>query len=50
MASQYGARLKVLYVVEQEVHPAFYLKWKESIVQDLPEIGKKAKKSLRSAL
>ncbi len=50
MASQYGARLKVLNVVEQEVHPAFYLKWKESIVQDLPEIGEKAKESLRSAL
>lgn len=50
MASQYGARLQALYVVEQEVHPAFYLKWKESIVRDLPEIAEKAKESLRSAL
>ena len=50
MTSQYGARLQVLYVVEQEVHPAFYLKWKESMVRDLPEIAEQAKESLRSTM
>ncbi len=50
MASQYGARIQVLHVVEQEVHPAFYLKWKESIVRELPEIAKEATGSLRSVL
>ncbi len=50
MASRYGARLQALYVVEQEVHPAFYLKWKESMVRDLPEIAEEAKKSLREVM
>ncbi len=50
MASQYGARIQALYVVEQEVHPAFYLKWKESMLRELPGIAQEAKESLRSAL
>jgi nucleotide-binding universal stress UspA family protein len=50
MATQYGARLQALYVVEQEVHPAFYLKWRESIARELPQIAEEAKESLRSTL
>ncbi len=50
MATRYGARLQALYVVEQEVHPAFYLKWKESIARELPQIAEEAKESLRSTL
>lgn len=50
MAALYGARIQVLYVVEQEVHPAFYLKWKESMFRELPQIVEEAKGSLRSVL
>ncbi len=50
MASQYGARLQALYVVEQEVHPAFYLKWRESMARELPQIAEVAKESLKSTL
>jgi nucleotide-binding universal stress UspA family protein len=50
MASLYGARIQALYVVEQEVHPAFYLKWKESMFRELPQIAEEAKESLRSVL
>jgi nucleotide-binding universal stress UspA family protein len=50
MATQYGARLQALHVVEQEVHPAFYLKWRESIARELPQIAEEAKESLRSTL
>jgi nucleotide-binding universal stress UspA family protein len=50
IATQYGARLEALYVVEQEVHPAFYLKWRESIARELPQIAEQAQESLRSTL
>jgi nucleotide-binding universal stress UspA family protein len=50
MAFQYGARLQALYVVEQEVHPAFYLKWRESMARELPQIAEEAKESLKSTL
>ncbi len=50
MAARYSAHLQVLYVVEQEVHPAFYLKWRESMARELPQIAEEAKESLRSTL
>ena len=51
IASTYGARLQALHVIEQEVHPAYYYRWKESIIGgDLPQIAAEAKESLQATL
>lgn len=50
IASTYGARLQALHVIEQEVHPAYYYRWKESMIRDLPQIAAEAKESLQASL
>lgn len=50
MASIYGARLQAFYVIEQEVHPANYYRWKDSMIKGLPEIEKEARAALKETL
>jgi len=49
-ADKYGARLEVLYVIEQEIRPGSYDEWKKSITDDLPAIEADARRILRENL
>ncbi len=42
----YGARLQLLHVVEESVHPAFYATGKSSIFELIPDILDKSRKAL----
>lgn len=50
LARVYGARLQVLYVIEEEVHPGYYEQWKVSLREEMPEIIGDARKSLAELL
>jgi nucleotide-binding universal stress UspA family protein len=50
LAALYGARLSVLYVIEQEIHPGYYDVWKVSVKSEMPGIAQEARKSLLSVL
>lgn len=50
IAGAYGARLQALYVIEQEVPPAYYGMWRNTLARQLPEIAAKARESLIDAL
>ncbi len=50
LADAYGARLLVLYVIEQEIHPGYYEVWKVSVRKEMPEIQQEARKSLEKIL
>lgn len=46
IARRFGARLKIFYALEQEVHPAFLAAWKESISHRMAEIEENVNKVL----
>jgi len=50
VARRFEAKLQILYVIEQEVHPAYYGRWKNAIRQELPQIEQEARESLKSTL
>lgn len=50
IARRFDARVHVLYVLEQEVHPAFFEIWKQTVQKDLPEIARSARESLEKAV
>lgn len=50
LAGTYGADVTALFVVEQEIVPAFYGVWSQQIVRDLPEIRESAVSALGEAL
>ncbi|HSR67545.1 MAG TPA: universal stress protein [Acidobacteriota bacterium] len=50
LAEAFGANVHVLYVLEQEVHPAFFATWKLSVEQHLGEIRSNAIKALEEEL
>ena len=50
LAAVYGARLSILYVIEQEIHPGYYDIWKVSVKSEMPQIVQEARKSLLSVL
>ncbi|MFQ5740982.1 MAG: universal stress protein [Acidobacteriota bacterium] len=50
LARRFGASLHVLYVIEQEVHPAFYDIWRETTARAIPDIAKDARASLEEIL
>ena len=50
IAQLYGARLTVLYVIEQEVHPGFYEMWKVSVADELPTLKDRAHQALAGLL
>lgn len=50
VSGRFEAHLSVLYVIEQEVHPSYYGRWKNAIRQELPEIEQKAREALKSTL
>lgn len=50
LAALYGARLAVLYVIEQEIHPGYFDIWKVSVKSEMPEIAREARKSLLNVL
>ncbi len=50
LAALYGARLSVLYVIEQEIHPGYFDIWKVSVKSEMPEIAREARKSLVNVL
>lgn len=50
LAALYGARLAILYVIEQEIHPGYYDVWKVSVKSEMPEIAQEARKSLLAVL
>ncbi len=47
LAAVYGARIQLLHVVEETVHPAFYVTGKSSIFELIPDILEKSKTALR---
>lgn len=50
LALKYGAGLEVIYVVDQEVPPPFYRRWKLSVQHDLAAITQSMEESLRNML
>lgn len=50
LAGVYGARLQVLYVIEEEVHPGYYEQWKVSLKSEMPQIVADARRSLAELL
>ncbi|HSR53346.1 MAG TPA: universal stress protein [Acidobacteriota bacterium] len=50
LARAFDANVHVLYVLEQEVHPAFFATWKLSVEQHLDEIRRNAVKALQEEL
>lgn len=46
LANTYQARLQLLHVVEETLHPAFYVTGKSSIFEFIPDIKDKSKESL----
>lgn len=50
LAELFGARLSILYVIEQEIHPGYYDVWKVSVKSEMPEIAQEARKSLLNVL
>ena len=50
MADRYGAHLQAIYVIEQEVPPAYYGIWKNTLNQQLPEITAETREALGEAL
>ncbi|GAB4241277.1 MAG: universal stress protein [Acidobacteriota bacterium] len=50
LARLYGAEFKVLYVIEQEIHPGFYDLWKVSVSSELPNLREKARQALLAVL
>jgi nucleotide-binding universal stress UspA family protein len=50
LAAVYDAKLTVLYVIEQDVHPGYYASWRESVDSEIPDIVADARKSLTETL
>lgn len=50
LADKYKAKLQVLYVIEQEVHPGYHETWKEMVNRDIPAIETDARKALARVL
>lgn len=50
LARRFAAQLHVLYVLEQEVRPAHYDHWTESMKKALPEIERDARQALEQIL
>lgn len=50
ISDRYGARLQVVYVIEQEVLPGHHRAWKESVSRDAPELAAEAEKALVDGL
>lgn len=50
LAQRYGAKLEVLYVVEQEVHPGYLDEWRISVQGEMPHILEKARTSFADLL
>ncbi len=47
MAESYGAKLQILHVIEENIHPAFYASGKSSIFELIPNIKEKSEQTLR---
>lgn len=50
LALQFGASIDVLYVLAQEIPPAYVGTWRKLILRDLPNITNEARESLRRLL
>lgn len=50
IAAAYGARLEVLYVIEEEVHPGYYEQWKASVRDELAQISEDTRRSVAAVL
>lgn len=50
LARVYGADLKILYVIEQEILPGYYEAWKQQVDLEKPELVASARRSLLEAL
>lgn len=50
LAEQFGAKLTLLHVVEESIHPAFYVTGKESVMELNPEIEDKSKEAMTRLL
>ncbi len=50
LARTFGGKLQLLHVIEQEIHPAYYDIWRESLEKALPQIEKDARLALQKTL
>lgn len=50
LAKTYQAKLQLLHVVEEAVHPAFYVTGQSSIFEFIPDIKEKSRESLQNML
>jgi nucleotide-binding universal stress UspA family protein len=50
MAESYGAKLQILHVIEENIHPAFYASGKSSIFELIPNIKEKSEQALKQLL
>jgi nucleotide-binding universal stress UspA family protein len=50
LANQFKATVKVLHILEQEVHPAYFDNWRKTVDLTLPEIKEDARLSLEETL
>jgi len=50
LVKKYDAHLIVLYVIEQEIAPAYYEIWRTEVNRELPEIKERARQALEQTL
>lgn len=50
IATIYGAKIQVLHVIQETVHPSFYVTGKTSVFDLVPDIRKKATEALKKAV
>lgn len=50
MAESYGAKLQILHVIEENIHPAFYASGMTSIFEMIPNLKDKCQQSLKEML
>ncbi len=50
LATRYGAKLQILHVIEQTVHPAFYASGSTSIFELIPDIRTKSEEAMHGML
>ncbi len=50
LARRFESQVHALYVLEREIHPAYYDYWAQNMKKDLPDIENEARKSLADVL
>jgi nucleotide-binding universal stress UspA family protein len=50
LADAYGAHLRILYVIEQEILPGYYESWRQQVRLERPELVERARESLLDVL